>query len=156
MTKDTGRGTGYGIGMYLAVLATGAAYVALGLLGLISLVNSPPWLAALFARMDIMTALVSVLVGALLIRGARDMRAGDGTGGFVLVGSALGVLLASVALMIMAANGAELLLGNEELAGWSAADDLTPGLWMGIPSLVLLWASWRSAARLTSNSGVGG
>jgi hypothetical protein len=121
----------------------GSTYAALGLLEVLS-----PWVAddllGYLTAGNIMMGLVLLLTGLVFLAGAREsLNGGDGEA-YIIVGCMLGLFIGTVALLTMGANGAEHLLGNEDLADWTALDDLTPAIAMIIPSALLLHHGLRT------------
>ena len=121
--------------MSMACAAAGSAFVIAGLLEALSAWYAVEWLDLMTAG-NLKLGLVLVLAGAVLLAGARE--AVHDREGYLVVGSLLGLFAGAVALLTMGANCAEHLLGNEDLAGWTAIDDLTLAIAMMVPSALLL------------------
>ncbi|MBI0583711.1 MAG: hypothetical protein ISF22_05730 [Methanomassiliicoccus sp.] len=115
----------------------GLIYAALGLAEITSFWISEGWLVVLTTG-NIMMGAVLLLAGAVFLTGAKEVAAGREGEGYLIVGCLLGLFIGLVALLTMGANGAEHLLGNEDLGGWVPMDDLTLAIVMMFPTGVLL------------------
>lgn len=129
--------------MTAAVL--GGAYLLAGLLGVSNLVV-PDWTGTWFGLSDIMTSLILVLVGAIMLTSFGQSREGreEDADSFLLVGSLMGLFICGVSLLGLLSHSLDFyVIHNEDLAGWSALQDLSPSIALGLPSALVLRWKWR-------------
>lgn len=90
-----------------------------------------------FLPQDIFGGFVLVVIGGVYLSTVRILLQGypEGLAG-PLVGSGLALIFATLYLLVMAANGLSFVLGD--LERWEVLSDLRPGIWLALPSLLVL------------------
>lgn len=97
----------------------------------------------LFIAPDIFGGFVLIVIGAVFLYGFKELNVGINEGvAFVYFGILLSLVFAVVYLLIMGADAlGAYALGMEDFEGWTPLDDVKPGLYLGILSLLgyLVW-----------------
>jgi hypothetical protein len=108
---------------------------------------------AMFIRGDIIGGLILVLFGIVFIFGYRELRRGISEGvAYIYIGIFLALIFLLIYLLMIVANALEAyLILSEEFSGWTPLDDLNPGIYLGIISLIgfIIWRNKFSLARKT-------
>ncbi|NPE29171.1 hypothetical protein HNV12_14665 [Methanococcoides sp. SA1] len=86
---------------------------------------------------------VLLIIGTIFLFGFKDLNSGSRDGvAYVYVGIIISLIFLTVYLLTMTASGiSAYLLMSEDFEGWVPMDDMRPGLFLGIISLVgyILW-----------------
>jgi len=104
----------------------------------------------LFIGGDPMGSFILIVVGATFLWGAWEIQQGMDEGmSYIYVGIVLALAFAMIYALVMGANAVEAgPLGNEDLDGWTASDDVRPGLYLAVLPLFGMMA-WRDRFRLS-------
>ena len=99
----------------------------------------------IFIHGDIIGGLILVLIGVVFIFGFRELRKGISEGvAYIYIGIILGLIFLVIYLLIILANSIEAyLIMSDEFSTWSPVDDLNPGVYMGVITLIgfIIWRS---------------
>jgi len=99
--------------------------------------------SSIFIHGDIIGGLILVLIGVVFIFGFREMLRGISEGvAYIYIGIILGLIFLLIYLLIIIANAAEVyLIMSDEFSNWSPVNDLNPGIYLGILSLIgfIIW-----------------
>lgn len=91
----------------------------------------------------IIGGLVLLLIGIIFLFGFRELNSGVNEGvAYVYMGIIMSLIFCTVYLLTMVASGiSAYLLMSEDLGNWVPMDDMRPGIFLGIISLVgyLVW-----------------
>lgn len=126
-------------------LIVGPLYIIFGFIQLaVGLGYSSGWTDALYIPKDIIGSLILVLLGAIFLYGVKELNEGTDEGvSFVYVGIFLALLWVVVYLLVMSASALEAyMLKSEDFEEWVPADDMKPGIYLGILPLIGFLA-WR-------------
>ena len=133
--------------MVFGMLA-GVAYALFGVIQIIVALDLElPFISALaetmFIPKDIVGGFILVLIGVVFVYGLKELHAGINEGvAYIYVGIFFALIFLAIYLLIIAANAMEAyMILNPEFATWSPADDLKPGIYLGIIPLLgfILW-----------------
>ena len=93
---------------------------------------------------DVFGGLVLLVIGSIFIYGFKEMNAGINEGvAFVYFGILMSLVFVAIYLAIMGADALSWYgLGLEDLEGWTPLDDVNPGLYLGLLSILGLLA-WK-------------
>ena len=98
----------------------------------------------LFISTDIIGGFILILLGSVFIYGVNELNKGISDGvAYIYVGIFLALIFLVIYLLIMAANAMEAyVILNEDYIGWTPLNDMKPGIYLGIISLIAL-IIWR-------------
>ncbi|MBN1390042.1 MAG: hypothetical protein JXA22_05310 [Candidatus Thermoplasmatota archaeon] len=131
----------YHRGPLLIIIGAGILYLVFSLFHLIRTFAGKLYLLRMLnVPADIITAGILLLTGYLLVAGGVKLWRGKKEGtAFAWVGSITGALLSSMSLLVLLSNAfSSLVLTSDDLEGWTPAEDLTPGLYLGILVVLIL------------------
>ena len=112
-------------GVFGAVL--GALYTGFGALQIVAVFTGP---AVPFVPASVFWGFVLLVIGAVLLRGARNLSRGLDDGiVFVNVGILLSVAFGAIALLAAGAGALEAAIAGE---AWSVADAITPAAYLAV------------------------
>ncbi|MGA1873160.1 MAG: hypothetical protein ACMUHY_05765 [Thermoplasmatota archaeon] len=143
MGSDGNGRTGprYRYTLVIPILISGIVYLAASLVHFIrfALPSLQLW-QVLNVPSDVISGGILLLTGSLLIMGGLRMSRGRREGlAFTWVGWMVGVLLSSVSALVLLSNAfSSVVLSSDDLAGWTAADDTVPALYIGVLQVILL------------------
>lgn len=130
-----------GIRNVAAPMALGIAFIAVGVLEMgAAFFGSFPGLT----NGDPAMGAVLILAGATVLNAAREFRVGRDGDAFIIVGSALGLLAGTIAIMALIATGMDACLpGGEGRANRDPLEHATLAMLMVLPAAVALRRSLR-------------
>lgn len=122
-------------------LVLGALYVVFGILQFLQAFGVIPIPESLLVPGDLFSGFVLLVIGAVLLTGAKKLSAGAEDGlPFIYVGILLSVGFGFVELLALCALGADAYLVGE-WADWSVMDTITPLLYLAVIG-VLGFLAW--------------
>jgi len=130
-----------------------AAYLVFGTLEVLGGIGyDGERLGDLYVQGGIMDGLVLLVIGAVFAFGWKER---DDPSVFPLMGISLGTIFLVIYLVLMGANLLSLLMfGSEHVDGWTIADGMRPGIYLGVIS-ALGGVVWRKRLSLTMLSRAG-
>lgn len=110
----------------------------------------------LFIPEDIMGSLILILIGIIFLAGVYETHGGKPQGvSFIYFGILFSLLFALIYMLIMVADAIEAyVVMSEVFSGWTPLDDVKPGIYLSILSLLGALA-WRKKLSLTGLSRAG-
>jgi len=139
-------------------LVVGIIYLAFGLMQVAVAfgIGADSIGAALLIPQDFLGGFVLVVIGAVFLVGVNQLRAGVSDGlAFVYIGILLSLTFAVIYLLVMLGDSLmAYLIVSEDFEGWGPVDDLKPGIYLAILSLLGLIA-WRDRFSLKRLSKAG-
>ncbi len=125
-------------------LIVGTIYILFGVIQIIvSLGFGFGFTDAIYIPHDIIGGFILILIGTVFLFGVHELRAGTNEGvAYVYVGILLALIFMIIYILIMISNALEAyVLLNEDFEHWMPSDDLKPGIYLGLFSLIglILW-----------------
>jgi hypothetical protein len=122
----------------------GLLFIIFGLIQIIvGFGYSAQWSELLFIPADLIGGFILILIGAIYLYGFKELKSGIQEGiAYVYVGILLSLGFLIIYLFVMGANALSAYgLGSEDFIGWTLLDDMKPGIYLGLLSLIgfLLW-----------------
>ncbi|MBN2065746.1 MAG: hypothetical protein JW771_02940 [Candidatus Thermoplasmatota archaeon] len=129
----------------------GSLYILFGLVQLLAGFGySSEWMTMTFIPADLIGGCILVLIGAIFLYGVKELHSGLREGvAYVYVGILLSLGFFIIYLLVMGANALSAYgPGSEDFIGWSPLDDMKPGIYLGLLSLVAFFV-WRKKFTVT-------
>lgn len=123
------------------LVLTGSLLIIFSLLHIARIMAGPvKFLEGLNVRPDIIAGGILFLEGSLLVVGGYKLLKGKEDGiAFAWIGWLTGLLLSSVSALVLLSNTfSSVVLSVDGMEDWTAADDVVPGLYLGLVLIVLL------------------
>jgi hypothetical protein len=131
--------------VYYTGTVLGLLFLLFGILQLIVSIGSISSLqSSLYIPNDIIGSFILILTGIIFLYGIFELNKGIREGvAFVYVGIIFSLFFLGIYLLSMLLNGIQAyLLMNSDFEGWSPLDDLRPGIYLGLISIIVL-IKWR-------------
>lgn len=98
---------------------------------------------AIFIPSDIMGGIILIVISAVFLFGVKELNKGIDEGvAYIYVGILLAILFMIIYSLIIVANAVSAYaLSNPDLKNWTPLDNMKPGLYLGILSIIgiLIW-----------------
>ena len=121
----------------------GVLYVLFGLLHIVEGLGIDTGMAGfLFIPGDILGGFCLIVIGAVFLKGLKEMLQGINAGvSFLYVGILMSLIFMAVYLLIMGGNLLDSFIVPDDYEGWNVMETFRPGIYLGLLSFVgiLYW-----------------